>query len=249
MQPYQPLILHIPHSSTLIPVPDGFVVSEDQLKEEILKLTDWFTDDLFSNPIDESVVAPFSRIFCDVERFEDDRREVMVQFGMGMLYTHLDSGEEMREVSDDLRKTIIDGFYRPHHQRLIQSVEKVLDRFRKCTIIDCHSFPNIPLNRSLNTKTPRPHFNIGTDSFHTPPEYIDLSMNFFRNKGYTLGLDWPYNGALVPMKFYQKDKRVKSIMLEVNRDLYLKPGSSERSEQYLSTKGVIQEFIEVIRIL
>ena len=66
------LILHIPHSSTNIPLKKGYCVSDGLLNQEILKLTDWYTDDLFENEIDSSIKAPFSRIFCDTERFSDD---------------------------------------------------------------------------------------------------------------------------------------------------------------------------------
>jgi N-formylglutamate deformylase len=53
------LILHIPHSSTKIPLKEGYCVSDEILNQEILKLTDWYTDDLFENEIDYSIKAPF----------------------------------------------------------------------------------------------------------------------------------------------------------------------------------------------
>ena len=46
------LILHIPHSSSNIPLKDGYVMSDEVLNGEILKLTDWYTDDLFQSPND-----------------------------------------------------------------------------------------------------------------------------------------------------------------------------------------------------
>jgi len=41
------LILHIPHSSTTIPMTDGYVGSPTEIQNEILKLTDWYTDEWF----------------------------------------------------------------------------------------------------------------------------------------------------------------------------------------------------------
>tara|TARA_B110000046_G_C12605506_1_gene238638 strand:+ start:77 stop:310 length:234 start_codon:yes stop_codon:yes gene_type:complete len=41
------IILHIPHSSTNIPLSEGYLVDYIALEKEILKLTDWYTDDLF----------------------------------------------------------------------------------------------------------------------------------------------------------------------------------------------------------
>ena len=103
------LILHIPHSSTIIPIKDGYCVTDEILNQEILKLTDWHTDDLFENEMDISIKAPFSRIFCDTERFSDDSQEIMAQFGMGVLYEKTDTGEPLRKVTPELRKSILDN--------------------------------------------------------------------------------------------------------------------------------------------
>jgi N-formylglutamate deformylase len=35
------IILHIPHSSTIIPFSEGYLVDSIALENEILKLTDW----------------------------------------------------------------------------------------------------------------------------------------------------------------------------------------------------------------
>jgi hypothetical protein len=41
---------------------------------------------MFDSDQDDKIIAPFSRIFCDVERFSDDELEVMAKSGMGVLY-------------------------------------------------------------------------------------------------------------------------------------------------------------------
>lgn len=48
------------------------------------------------------------------------------------------------------------------------------------------------------------------------------------------------------MKYYHKNKNIQSIMLEVNRKLYLKEDSNEPSETYEQTRGVVQDFIGLI---
>ncbi|MFM1777362.1 MAG: hypothetical protein RLZZ260_929 [Actinomycetota bacterium] len=72
---------------------DGYVTDEKFLEKEMLKLTDWYTDDLFDSKDDEIIRADFSRIFCDAERFTDDEQEVMAKFGMGVLYEKTDDGK------------------------------------------------------------------------------------------------------------------------------------------------------------
>lgn len=241
------LILHIPHASTAIPERTGYVVDDDRLRAEQLALTDRHTDELFDNPTDTAITAPFSRIFCDVERFRDDAQEVMAGVGMGMLYTHSDAGLPLRTVSPALREHVLREHYGPHHQRLTAAVDAQLYRHGRATLVDCHSFPALPFRRDLDQHLPRPHFNIGTDPFHTPPELIERAIAYFAHAGYSLGVDRPYRGTLVPMKHYQQDRRVHSIMLEVNRDLYMHPSTAMRNARYDGTKAVVQGFLEVMR--
>jgi N-formylglutamate deformylase len=241
------LILHIPHSSTIIPLKDGYIVPDEILQSEILKLTDWYTEELFHSEEDEMIIAPFSRIFCDPERLPDDELEVMAQFGMGAVYEKTDSGVTMRLVSAELREHVINQYYWSHHRKFSYAVAGQLAQNGQAMIIDCHSFPDIPIEQSLDKRPDRPDFNIGTDAFHTPPRLTDLSEQFFRERGYSVGIDWPYSGSIVPLEYYQKDKQVKSIMLEVNRKLYLNEGSPEKSKDYKQTKVVIKDYLNWIR--
>ena len=243
----QKLILHIPHSSTKIPMNKGYVVDQEVLDREILKLTDWYTDDLFSLVGSIQVRADFSRIFCDTERFTDDSLEVMAKFGMGVLYEKADDGSKIRTVSPELRKEVLDHYYWPHHFTLNQSVNDQLKAHGKAIIVDCHSFPHIPLVRDLSKDQNRPDFNIGTDAFHTPQLLIDLSKEFFEERGYSLGVDWPYSGSLVPLDHYQKTKEVTSIMLEINRKLYLKEPTNLQSAEYHNTKKTVNQYLRMIQ--
>ncbi len=241
------LILHIPHSSVNIPLKDGYVVSDEVLNKEILKLTDWYTDDLFHSPEEISVIAEFSRVFCDPERFSDDSQETMAKFGMGVLYEKSDAGNIIRTVSSELRERILKEYYWKHHGKLSNAVAEQLDKFGSALIIDCHSYPSKPFIRDLNKDDNRPDFNIGTDRFHTPQKLIDISKEFFSSKGYSLGIDWPYSGSLVPLEYYQKNKNVESIMLEINRGLYLNEPTNEKSENYREIKNVTNEFLNEIK--
>ena len=243
------LILHIPHAATNIPLTEGYLVSETILNQEILKLTDWYTDDLFENNEDVSIKAPFSRIFCDTERFSDDSQEVMAQYGMGVLYEKTDSGEPLREVTAELRTHIVENYYWKHHNRFSDAVRNQLAENKTATIVDCHSYPSNPILRDLDQNPNRPDFNIGTDDFHTPKNLIDVSIAFFVKKGYSLGVDWPYKGAIVPLQYYTKDQNVQSVMLEINRGLYLNEPSNEKSVRYPKIKQVVQEYLNVIRNL
>jgi N-formylglutamate amidohydrolase len=46
--------------------------------------------------------------------------------------------------------------------------------------------------------------------------------NYFESIGFTVDKNNPFSGSIVPTKFYRKDKRVKSIMIEINKKIYMK---------------------------
>ena len=241
------LILHIPHSATKIPIKEGFILGDEIIENEIIKLTDWHTEALYSSTETERIIFKYSRIFCDPERFSDDSQEPMAKVGMGVLYEKTDDNQIMRIISSDLRDRILSEYYFKHHYNLNNAVKNQLKLHNKALILDCHSFPDIPLKRSANKTVPRPDFNIGTDSFHTPKQLIDISIVFFKERNFTLGVDYPFSGSIVPMKYYKKNKNVESIMLEINRKLYLKEGTNEKSENYEMTKKVVNDYIELIK--
>ena len=241
------LILHIPHSETKIPIKEGFILNDQIIQNEILKLTDWHTEDLYNSSDCEKIVFEYSRIFCDPERFADDSKESMAKVGMGVLYNKTDNGRTLRIISSDLRERILNEFYFKHHSMLSRAVKYQLKTYGKALILDCHSFPNMPLKCSVHKTIPQPEINIGTDEFHTPQNLIDISVEYFSERNFTVGINYPFSGTIVPNKYYKKNHKVESIMLEINRKLYLTERSNEKSEQYNVTKLAIQGYIDLLR--
>jgi N-formylglutamate deformylase len=170
----------------------------------------------------------------------------MAQYGMGVLYEKADDGTALRIISPELREEILNHFYWPHHQKLNKAVKQQLNAGGKALIVDCHSFPSESFIRDLSQNSDRPDFNIGTDVFHTPNHLIEISQDYFRKKGFSLGLYWPYSGSIVPTEHYRKNKNVQSIMLEINRTLYLKEPSKEKSNNYALIREVVAEYLEIM---
>jgi len=241
------LILHIPHASLKIPDYGKYLLPREAVDTEALHLTDLFTDELFVGGHHDTVIqADFCRVYCDVERFDNDALEPMSKFGMGATYVQCDDGRQLRSLTLAERADIMQTCYFPHHKRLTEAVDAAIIQTGEARIVDCHSFPDRPLQCSLYQGDAKFDFNIGTDSFHTPNEWIDASVEFFANRGFRLGIDEPYAGSIVPMKHYQTDTRVKSIMLEVNRNLYMN-NDYTRSPRFADIEDVISEFLEMLR--
>lgn len=219
-----PIAAHIPHAGTKIPpaVRYQFVPDQQALWNEILRLTDWYTDELFSLPGIVKSQSPISRIVIDLERYCEDDLEDNARFGQGVIYTHNTHGECMRhEPSPAERQLLLDTYYRPWHLKLETNLEQQLERWGYCLLVDCHSFPDEPFFHESDNGRDRPDICLGT-SINTPSWLMVACYSFFRDRGYTVVVNFPYAGCLVPSRF-EGDIRVPTIMIEINRRLYLEP--------------------------
>ena len=190
----------------------------ETVNNELNLLTDWYTDKIFDVVEISSLVFPYSRLFCDVERLVED--EPLESVGRGYFYTHTDNGSLLR-ANNDNKENIYENYYKPHHNKLLSLVESKLRSNGKVTIIDCHSFNNQPLKTDLDQNNNRPDICLGVDTYHTNQELIDKVYNLYTSHGYTVAINSPYVGTIVPLEYYSINPNVQSIMIEVNKKLYL----------------------------
>ncbi len=239
-------ILHIPHSSTVIPEENrlDITLSDKALSEEILKMTDWYTDELFSvsNSNYAIIQFPVSRLVLDPERFEDDSMEIMSYRGMGVIYTKTSMGKMLRNViSEKDRINLLNKYYYPHHERLNTITSSILSNHRKALIIDCHSFSSSPLPYEINQEKNRPDICIGTNIFHTPDFLVKYTKCQFLKHGFSVSINSPFEGTIIPRKFYLKEKKVSGIMIEINRKLYMDENTGKRTDNFKTIQSIITE--------
>jgi N-formylglutamate amidohydrolase len=239
-----PLLLHLPHDATAIP-PDAqadFLLSAEELRAESLRLTDAHTAALYAEglPPEDFLRAEVSRLVVDVERFAADAQEPCAKVGMGATYVRTADGRPLRALSPERRAELMARHYWPHHRALDAAAADRLARFGRCLVLDAHSFPTGPLPTQLACG-PSPEIGVGTQPGHTPPALRDLVVEFFRAHGYSVGIDVPFSGAMVPNACFGREPRLWSVMIEVRRDLYMDEISGERQAGFARTQAVLTE--------
>jgi N-formylglutamate deformylase len=238
------LIGHIAHASTLIP-PDErktFCISDIELRRLQLLLTDWYVDELFSG-LDGCVIShSVSRIVVDPERLVDDEQEMMASRGMGAICTKTSDGSDLRlPLSSAERQDLLDRFYWPHARLMENAVKACLGQYEYPLILDCHSFSSVPLPFEPDQDVERPDICIGTDEFHTPHALIMDVEDFFQSRGFRTFRNKPYSGTYVPLPFFKKSKNVLSMMVEVNRSLYMDESTGQKSRRFDSIRRIFSE--------
>ena len=115
-----------------------------------------------------------------------------------------------------------------------------MDVFDRCLILDGHSFPSRPLPFELDRSPDRPDVCPGTDAFHTPEQLVGTVESYFRRHGLSTARNRPYGGAYVPSGFQEKDRRVASLLIEINRGLYMDEVTGEKSGSFEEVGGMIR---------
>ncbi|UUU20808.1 N-formylglutamate amidohydrolase [Streptomyces sp. DSM 40750] len=243
--PESPVLLHVPHSSRAIPaaVRHGIVLDDAALEGELDHITDAHTDRIAEAAADRSAMRPWrfvnqlSRLVIDPERFPDEREE-MLAVGMGAVYTRTTHREVLRPSGRDGLaldglaldglpadgQPLIDGYFHPYTTAMTAAVTDRLDAVGRAVVIDVHSYPSEPLPYELHGDGPRPPVCLGSDPFHTPPDLLAAAEAAFTGFGGT-GVNSPFGGTYVPLKYYGHDPRVTALMVEIRRDVYMaEPG-------------------------
>ncbi len=228
-----PVIIHAPHGGTSIPAESRgeFVVSDAELDAEILALTDHAVDTVARAALRQAggsaVINRLSRFVVDVERFPGPQEEKNA-VGMGVLYTHGSQRQLVRSIPDEAVADYL-RFFDEYSAVLTRLVDQAIDQHGRAIIIDLHSYHRAVLPHELHTSEPRPELCVGYEEFHIDAELRDAVASCFLDL--EQGDNQTFHGSYVPLEHYQRDDRVRSVMLEIRRDTYMDEATGRRNQR------------------
>lgn len=217
------ILLHLPHVSLDVPnyFYKGLIIPKPLFRKYNLEMSDLGVDYLLKDLPGIKVKPAFSRLYCDVERFRDDKKEKMSQYGEGLLYTKMYDGVLFHKHDETYRKKVL-TYYDTYHQKLDEIAKDLLSFDGELLILDCHSFSD--KMASYFFKPPFPDICIGIEKDFFDQRILNPIIKEIQKRGYTYQINYPYQGSLVPNCIYQNKtsyKKVVSIMLEINKRIYL----------------------------
>lgn len=254
------VLIHAPHGGTEITelAYSSLVIDQAEVAGELLAMTDAHTDKMASDiavyawshgaagKTANMVINHLSRLVIDPERFPDEREE-MNTVGMGAVYTHGSQRQQIRVTDPDSTQRLIDRYFTPYADAVEGAVEDILNKHGRAVIVDLHSYPSRPLPYELHADGERPDVCIGYDDYHISHETVQIVRKKLEDAGYRVGFNSPFAGTYVPLKFYGKDDRVTSLMLEIRRDVYMneETGSLDREKYHalIEPLGQIIDFL------
>ena len=236
-------LIHLPHCGVEIPeqFKSDYFLPENELQDNIYQYSDLYTDELFDAMFRcfGGVKSRYSRLFVDPERFGDDEFEVMHQkYKLGWFYENAILAQKPLRTTEN--KPIIRDYFDAHHQELNTKTAQKLSTYGKCTIIDCHSFSN-ERYWFHNQELVLPDICIGFEEEHVDNELVEIIKEAF--DGYEIGINTPYGGSLVPTDYWRKNPQVKSVMIEINKKLYLKEDNITKNAHFHAIEQKIAQIL------
>ena len=223
------IIKHIPHASLSFPKEYNhsvlYRVFGEDYKIQNLKLADLFIDYLFKDIKGVEIKAPYSRMYCDIEKYKDKRKEPMAKHGHGYIYTKnifsdkkycrnlVYNGKNLQEGIED--------YYDDYHLNFTNEVRKIVSKGKKVLILDLHSYSDEQA-KLIGKKEPFPDICIGLNKENYDQRILNTIIKRITNKGYSYRINYPYKGSIIPDGLTEEElKNTYSIMIEINKKIYL----------------------------
>lgn len=229
---YNRIVLNEPHASVEGLYDDqlsGWQIDYRFINDVVFRLTDWHTDFLFHGFRHEDIRPirfPYSRFIVDAERLWDDPME---ELGQGIIYRHYDGYR--RELTEHHKSRLL-RLWQNHQQRLKKNL------CPGALLLDCHSFPEDMGNVDIC---------IGFNEDWSVPDkqLLDFTVNLFEENGYSVGINYPYSNSETPNCPF----RYQSMMLEVNKRVYLEPHSLYLKTSCDKRRNVRELFAQLLATL
>lgn len=239
---YKHILLHIPHDSLQFPDESGY--TSMSLDEEEWRLIDHYTEDLFTpyvyqqNSQIDSIVFPYCRLYCDVERLVNDP---LGNNGLGISYSRwVPTGKGLEK---KLRKfSSTEKAFKLYSDYHAQVAKKIAELGDNLLLIDCHSFSSQPT--LLCSNPPDVDICIGFNDDDTCPSKVVIGNieHHFLSRGYKVAMNTPFSNSKtfdVPVKYH-------SVMIEVNKRMYMDERCVAKNEHFDHVKNDIQELYDML---
>ncbi|WP_190972533.1 N-formylglutamate amidohydrolase [Bifidobacterium myosotis] len=228
-----PVIIHTPHAGLLIPDMPGCRLASPAMFERTAAIV----RDRHAAPLGRFLrsatggtlmIAHATRLWCDVERYPDDR-EIMNRVGMGAIPVADIDGDDLYETgySPDAneRGRRFRLMYAPWHRMLDHLADGMIADTGRATLLDAHTYPKDPLPFEPHKGEPRPEVTVGHNGDIPSRRLAERVAGRLADLGLTVGLNTARHGAITPNN--ADPRRITAVKIAVREDAAERDGMPE----------------------
>lgn len=245
-----PLILSIPHCGTVFP--QEFLDAVNVDVNTLRKNEDIFVYDLLKQAIDEAQITALklnlNRAFIDVNRakveidpnmfFDYPREDIGLnqqrsRYGLGIIHKITADSQPIYsgKISYKEAEERIKNVYDVYHHTLKNLIDRTINKFGFCLVLDCHSMPSKIC--SIISESPRIDYCLGNLFEQSCPNKISFYVeNELSKREYYVSKNRPYSGAYITFNYCEPRKQAYTLQLEINREIYADENQLEKNDNF-----------------
>jgi len=138
-------------------------------------------------------------------------------------------------------------FYRPYHRAVRMMINRTLDKFGYCVLVDCHSMPSSGLPLDADSAPQRVDVVLGDRTgLSCHPLIIDTTDDALRKLGYRVLRNNPYAGGFTTQHYGDPANGVHALQIEINRALYVDEATLMRRAAFGKLRSDLRSVIEAL---
>lgn len=169
--------------------------------------------------------------------------------GLGLIKTKSRYGEPVQERKFTVAEieARLNQYHRPYHREFSRIVESFHSQFGMSRDISCHCMSPVGAPTHADPGSRRPDFCIGDlNGKSATPEFMELVVETLRSFGYKVTVNDPYIGNEIHRRYGDPAKRKESILLEMNKDIYMDIDTFKPTARYSKVKADLSRLLAVI---
>ena len=256
-----PLVFDSPHSGTVYP--DGFTPLLS--REELLSTADLFVGELFENAPAKGAVlieALFPRAFVDPNRSLDDLDPSLLAtpwphplapsekstLGKGLIWRVNAALKPIygRSLSVEEVEGRIDGYWRPYHRTLDETMDALWARFGSAWHVNCHSMKS----RTTAQDAEGPgHARVDIvlsdrDGQTCDRAFLEVAHEALRAEGLSVAINTPFKGAELVRRQGRPAEGRHALQIEFNRRLHLDEATLQKNGRHPILHAMVDRLID-----
>ena len=228
------LILNIAYSNTELP---KHFLEKTFLNPELLEKlnsiqTEQFIDRIFGKNTLPKIIAPYSKLYCDILKDLDT-----------CITTKAANGRIVIKPTSEYQSQVINEYYKPLHNRIEQSLSKNTSK-GPTIFIDCHS--HSVKDFSLNEQIADVCINVS--SKYSKKSLNNFIIKFFEQHGYSVDFNNNFANVFIPNMFLSNNQPNLSIVrISLNQNLFL--DNNQPNDNFKQVQRDIQSLLRFLKNL
>lgn len=138
----------------------------------------------------------------------------------------------------------IERYHEPYHRELSRVIREKRARHGIAVQLSCHCMSAVGMPTHPDPGEERADFCIGDMNGKTSsPEYTDLLVSLFKDAGYSVTVNTPYDGGILMSRNADPANNVHSLMIEINKKLFMDIDTFRKTPGALTTRQTVEDVI------